>query len=139
MLTSQYFISVLFASYLLLVISTQISFFLPFCFCLWSNKEIRLGAKYFPLRVFKHWLSPPPSLDLSLQVSPHSLRRLFLLPVVVCDVKTLVELTQAGRDHSKGRDADQTVQTSLQLVLLLYKQLQVKNFNELTLYKTQIW
>lgn len=32
----------------------SLSLFSPLSFGLWSNKEICLGAKYFPLRVFKH-------------------------------------------------------------------------------------
>lgn len=34
--------------------SLSLSLFSPLSFGLWSNKEICLGAKYFPLRVFKH-------------------------------------------------------------------------------------
>lgn len=84
---------------LVLVFSTQIfhslSFSLPLSFfssslCLWSNKEISLGAKYFPLRVFKH----SASLLLFLSVS-HSQLSLFarcLSFSVGCDVKIVVEL-----------------------------------------------
>lgn len=80
---------------------------LPLSLCLWSNKEISLEAKYFPLRVFKHLGSLLLFLSVSHFKFPFALclSLSFSLPVVVCDVKIVVELSwHRTRDHGKGRE-----------------------------------
>lgn len=78
--------------------------------CLWSNKEISLGAKYFPLWVFKHsgslllFLSASEVFSFLLAVSV-----LFpSLPVVVCVSKAVAELRWHG-DCGKHGEIIRTV------------------------------
>lgn len=77
--------------------------------CLWSNKEISLGAKYFPLWVFKHSGSLLLFLSASEVFSLLAVSVLFpSLPVVVCVSKAVAELRWPG-DCSKHGEIIRTV------------------------------
>lgn len=70
--------------------------------CLWSNKEISLGAKYFPLWVFKHSSSLLLFLSASEVFSLLSVSVLFpSLPVVVCVSKAVAELTETAESTER--------------------------------------
>lgn len=85
--------------FLLVIRLKSLSFFPSLSVCLWSNKEMRLEAKYFPLRVFKHSGSLLPFRS----VAPSDFLW-FTLPVVVCcgcKGTSRAQLTQTGRAYGR--------------------------------------
>lgn len=80
-----------------------------------SNKEISLGAKYFPLRVFKHLGSLLLFLCAS-EVPLCSLSVFLSLPAVFCDVDCRrAQMTQTGRPQQRQRER---VRVRIQCLLL---------------------